>query len=190
MKCLSCEKPNPEYSFRVLEVHTLHVRDFDGERLIQALGDERIFELCAACVSEEVRASLFPAMRILRRCAGFVGVLAVGAVMSLTLTLSDEMIALRVLGPMCVFVGVSGIFARVKEILARRKVLESMSEPERLKASAWECVLKSAPKKFGDNDITYIPIDEAISLQPEELAVKYDLLPPIAAKVYEVIHKE
>ncbi len=100
------------------------------------------------------------------------------------------MIALRVIGPLGVFVGVSGIVRRVSEVLARRKVLEAMSESERLKDSAWMCAVRNAPNKFGDNDITYIPLDEANSLRPEELAVKYDLLPPISAKVYEVIHKE
>ncbi len=182
MACLNCNEARTEYSFDALEVHTLHVRDFGGERLIQALGERVTFEVCGACASEEVRASLFPAVRILRKCWGFGVVLAVGAVLSLTLTLSDEMIALRVLGPMCVFVGVSGIVGRVREVLARRKVLEAMSESERLMDSAWECALKNAPKKFGDNDITYIPIkSQTQSMTEAELAERYNLIPAIAS---------
>ena len=50
-------------------------------------------------------------------------------------------------------------------------------------------MLKTAPKKFNDNDITYIPIDEeTLKLKPEELASKYNLLPAISKKVYNLIH--
>ena len=172
----------------MLEVHTLHVRDFDGEKLIQALGEEKVLSVCAACVSEEMRASLFPAGRILRACSGFGGLVLAGLVMTLTLSLRDVMSALRVIGPMAVFVGVSGIAGKVREILKVRRNLEGMSEDGRLKACAWECVMKSAPKKYEDNDITYILIDEAEKLTPEELAMKHNLLPPIASKAYEVMH--
>ncbi|MBQ7543327.1 MAG: hypothetical protein IJT02_00095 [Synergistaceae bacterium] len=189
MKCISCNNPQPEYSFRVLEVHTLHVRDFGGEKLIQALGETRTFDVCAACVSSEMRASLYPAGRILRRCTGFAGLFLAGIVMSLTLSLRDIMNALRVIGPLCVFVGVSGTIARVRDALAQRRLLAGMTEPEALKLCAWQCVLKSAPKKYEDNDITYIPVDDAESLAPEELAVKYNLLPPISRKVRSKFHE-
>ena len=182
MACLNCNGARAEYSFDALEVHTLHVRDFGGERVIQALGERVRFEVCGACASEEVRASLFPAVRVLRKCWGFGVVLAVGAVLSLTLTLSDEMIALRVIGPLGVFVGVSGIVGRVREVLARRKVLEAMSESERLRDSAWVCALRNAPKKFGDNDITYIPINsQTMSMTEAELSDRYNLIPAIAS---------
>ena len=118
MKCLCCEKSPAEYSFRVLEVHTLHVRDFDGERLIQSLGEERVFSVCAACVSSEMRAVLFPAARILKKCAGFGVLILVGLVMSLTLSLNAEMMgAVRILGPLAVLTGISGIIGKIREIL-------------------------------------------------------------------------
>ena len=188
MPCLSCNNSQPEYSFRVLEVHTLHIRDFSGERLVQALGETRTFEVCAACVSSEMRAVLYPAGRILRKCSGFVMLLLAGLGLTLTVSLNPEMMnALRLIGPLAVFVGVSGTIGKVREILAQRKVLAGMSEQEARKSSAWQCVLKDAPKKYNDNDITYLPIDDALKFTPEELAVKYCLLSPISRKAYEVI---
>ena len=136
-----------------------------------------------------MRAVLFPAGRIVRKCAGFFVLFLAGIVLTLTLSLRDVMNALRVLGPLCVFVGVSGTIARVRDALNLRKLLEGMTEPEAMKFCAWQCVLKSAPQKYEDNDITYIPADDAESLSPEELAVKYDLLPPISRKVRSKFHE-
>ena len=190
MKCISCNNSQPEYSFRVLEVHTLHIRDFSGERLVQALGEEKVFSVCAACVSSEMRAVLYPAGRILRKCAGFVLLFLAGLGLTLTVSLRDVMLALRVLGPLAVFVGISGTIGKVRETLQKRRILAGMSEPEARKFSAWQCVLNSAPKKYNDNDITYIPIDDTQIFTPEELAVQYGLLIPISRKAYELIHKE
>ena len=191
MPCLSCNKSPAEYSFRVLEIHTLHVRDFDGEKLIQSLGEERVFSVCSACVSSEMRAVLFPAVRILKRSAGFGVLILAGLVMTLTLSLNPELMgAIRIIGPLAVLTGISGILGRAREILAQRKILAGLSENEARKYSAWQCVINNAPQKYNDNDITYIPVDDAMSLSPEELAVKYGLLPAISRKAYEVIHKE
>ena len=191
MPCLSCSESPAEYSFRVLEIHTLHVRDFDGERLIQSLGEERVFSVCSACVSSEMRAVLFPAVRILKGSAGFGVLILAGLVMTLTLSLKPDLMgAIRIIGPLAVLTGISGIFGRAREILAQRKILAGLSENEARKYSAWQCVINNAPQKYNDNDITYIPVDDAMSLSPEELAVKYGLLPAISRKAYEVIHKE
>ncbi|MBQ4431199.1 MAG: hypothetical protein II877_06820 [Synergistaceae bacterium] len=191
MPCLSCSESPAEYSFRVLEIHTLHVRDFDGERLIQSLGEERVFSVCSACVSSEMRAVLFPAVRILKGSAGFGVLILAGLVMTLTLSLNAELMgAIRIIGPLAVLTGISGIFGRAREILAQRKILAGLSENEARKYSAWQCVINNAPQKYNDNDITYIPVDDAMSLSPDELAVKYGLLPAISRKAYEVIHKE
>lgn len=183
MKCIVCSSSQPEYSFRVLEVHTLHIRDFGGEKLVQALGEKKRYDVCTACAQSELRAVLFPVGRLLRECWPFVALLAVGAALTFTLSLRDVMSALRAIGPMCVFVGVSGTVGKVRDVLARRKFLLGREDAERL--SAWECVLRNAPKKFNDNDITYIPVEEVVGLKAEDLAAKYELLPAIARKAKE-----
>ena len=190
MKCLCCESPDPEYRFDVLEVHTLHVRDFDGEKLIQALGEKKRFEVCTACAQSELRAVLFPAGRIALKCVGFGVLFLAGIALTLALSFRDIMPALRVIGPLAVFVGISGTVSVIRKVFSEREELSGKPEADARRMSAWRCVLASAPKKHGDNDITYIPIDEAGSLTPEALAAKYDLLSPIARKAYESIHKE
>ena len=183
MKCICCEGSPAPFRFEVLEVHTLHVRDFGGEKLIQALGDKKEFSVCTACAQSELRAVLFPAGRIARKCWGFGVLVLAGLVLSLTLSLQDVMNALRVLGPLCVFVGLSGIISETQKVLALRREMLSPGEAEALRASAWRCVLLKAPKKYGDNDITYIPLEDAEGLSPEELAGKYGLLPAISRRI-------
>ena len=72
------------YAFRVLEVHTLHVRDFGGERLIQALGEIGDYEVSVARARSELRAALFPAREITRKGLPFLLILIVGAALCLT----------------------------------------------------------------------------------------------------------
>ena len=95
----------------------------------------------------------------------------------------DVMNALRVIGPLGVFVGLSGMVSETRKVLALRQDMLGLNNEEALKASAWNCLLMKAPKKYHENDITYIPLDEAKSLSPEELAMKYELLPPISMEV-------
>lgn len=65
-----------------------------------------------------MRAVLFPAARILKKCAGFGVLILVGLVMSLTLSLNAEMMgAVRILGPLAVLTGISGIIGKIREIL-------------------------------------------------------------------------
>jgi len=68
MSCLECKSDSPgAIRFRLLEVHTLHIRDFDGEKIIQALGEFQNYEICTACALEGARVFLYPAKLILRK---------------------------------------------------------------------------------------------------------------------------
>ena len=185
MTCLNCKGSSKgAYSFHVIEVHTLHIRDFDGERVIQALGEFQDYDICAACASDEVQAVLFPAKRIAMKCLPFMLLGTVGLVLSLTLTLQDVMTALRAIGPLAVFVGVSGMAGKVREILKERETLLGMSRDDALKYSAWQLLLRNAPKKYNDNDITYIPVNkDTLNMKASELSERYGLLPAIADKL-------
>ncbi|MBQ7197556.1 MAG: hypothetical protein IJS40_09135 [Synergistaceae bacterium] len=182
---------NPKSSllFRVLEVHTLHIRDFNGERIIQALGEFKNFEIETACAKSELQAILYPFKRILRKIFPYFILLVVGIIFSLTLAKKfDDIIVVKALGIIAAFCGVSGIFSETKKILTQRKNFLSMSPDEALKNSAWQCALKIAPKKFGDNDLTYIPVnDEVKNLSAEAIAEKYNLLEAISKKAFELL---
>ena len=53
MKCVKCGQEHAQYHFRVLQVQTLHVRDFGKNSRIQALGDFEEYSVCAACAEEK-----------------------------------------------------------------------------------------------------------------------------------------
>lgn len=193
MTCLKCKSDSPDATtFRVLEVHTLHIRDFNGERIIQTLGELRSYEICTACTLEGVRAFLYPAGMIAVKCLPFMVLAVIGAVLSFALTLNAEMmIALRVIGPIAVFAGVSGVIGRVRDILRVRDELRNMNHDEAMRYSAYTLLLENAPKKYNDNDITYIPVNnETQSMTPSQLAGKYNLLPAISTKAHEIMLKE
>ncbi|MBQ3447968.1 MAG: hypothetical protein IJG37_10035 [Synergistaceae bacterium] len=190
MPCLKCGTDSPgAIRFRALEVHTLHIRDFDGERIIQALGDFREYEICTACASEEVQAVFLPAKRIVMMCLPFVLLTVGGAVLSLLLTFGGFMPAVRALGPVAFVVGMIGTAGKAREILGERETVSKMNRDDAVRYCAWQIVLKNAPKKYNDNDITYIPVSkDTLRMTPSELADKYGLLPPISSKAHELMH--
>ena len=192
MTCLECKKDLPDVlRFRVLEVHTLHIRDFDGERVIQALGEFQEYDVCTACASEEVQALLLPAKRIMMRCLPFALLVVVGIALSLLLTFRDIMPALRVIGPMAIVVGIIGIAGKVREILSEREAVSKMSRDDAVRYCAWQLVLRNAPKKYGDNDVTYIPVnDDTMRMSARELAENYGLIPAIANQVHLAFSQE
>ena len=177
------------YAFHALEVHTLHIRDFGGERLVQSLGNFKDFEVSAACAESEARAVLFPVKRIFIKSLPFMILLLIGLGLSLTISLNDNLItAIRAIGPLAIFCGVSGIISVTKKILEQKKFLSSIPFEQALEISAWQYALMKAPKKFNDNDLTYIPINDAtLKLTAKELAEKYNLLPAISEKAFNII---
>ena len=58
MKCIKCGREHQDYHFRVLQVQTLHVRDFGRNSRIQALGDFEEYDVCATCAEEKYNATM------------------------------------------------------------------------------------------------------------------------------------
>lgn len=195
MSCLECKSDSPDaIRFRVLEVHTLHIRDFDGEKIIQALGEFQDYEICTACALEGVRAFLYPAKLILRKCFAFAVLILAGMILTLTLTVNDSwpalegVFAVKALGPLAVIVGVSGVIGKVRGILRVRESVSKMNHDEAVRYSAYRLVIKNAPKKYQDNDITYIPVSrETQSMSASQLAEEYNLLSAISLKAHEML---
>lgn len=198
MSCLECKSDSPDaIRFHLLEVHTLHIRDFDGEKIIQALGEFQNYEICTACALEGARVFLYPAKLILRKCLAFMILILAGIILSLMLTVNDTwpllegLFPVKVIGPLAVIVGLSGILANVREILRVRESVSKMNHDEALTYSAYNLVIKNAPKKYNDNDITYIPVSkETQRMSPSQLAEKYNLLSAIALKAHKIIQEE
>lgn len=195
MSCLECKSDSLDaIRFRLLEVHTLHIRDFDGEKIIQALGEFQDYEICTACALKGVRAFLYPAKLILRKCFAFAVLILAGMILTLTLTVNDSwpllegVFAVKALGPLAVIVGVSGVIGKVRGILRVRESVSKMNHDEAVRYSAYRLVIKNAPKKYQDNDITYIPVSrETQSMSASQLAEEYNLLPAISLKAHEML---
>ena len=165
--CIQCGAA-AQYRFRALEIHTLPVRDFKGEKKIQAVGDVVEFGVCGDC-----------ARRWLRTCRGGVSVkkLAPFAVY-------------RLLGAAAVICGAVGIASTVREHLRRRREYQALPEDKALERAAWETVLRCADRKRGDHDLSYIPITaDTRKLKNGDLMVCYDLLPEIALKAWDILHQ-
>ena len=63
-----------------------------------------------------------------------------------------------------------------------------MNHDEAVRHSAYRLVIKNAPKKYQDNDITYIPVSrETQSMSASQLAEEYNLLPAISLKAHEML---
>ena len=180
-----------EYKFHVLEVHTLHVRDFNGEKIIQALGDFKYLSVNSACVDSEMQAVIFPVKKILVKAFPFMIIFLAGLILTFMITLYNYPVAFRIIGPVAIFCGGTGTFDSVRKILSERKILLSLTQDEALNKIAFKCAVKSAPAKYKDNDLSYIPVDEIKRAEsPEELAEKYNLLPAISRKAIELVNRE
>lgn len=52
--CIKCGAAAQEH-FRALKVHTLHIRDFSGEKRVQMLGNITEFGVCRDCANEQLQ---------------------------------------------------------------------------------------------------------------------------------------
>lgn len=131
-RCLKCKAEHAEQHFRVLEVQTLHIRDLNGERRVQALGRFQDWSICDRCASARVDAAQAPGRRLWKKCFPFGLVLLAGIL--LTALLRSEILILNLLGPAAIFCGLAGgisVFRR-----DRLKTRPCASFPERRRSAA------------------------------------------------------
>ena len=187
---------NNNFKFRALEIHTLHVRDFTGEKIVQAVGEIKEFEIARAAAELELQAFIQPLKLILNNNFKFIILILIGLILIFTLTASAQIFMIKALGFIAVFAGLAAAAASVKDILNRRRFLldlNNLDHEDALRHAAWQLALKAAPKKFNndrdESDIDYILIDDDnLRLDIKALAAKYNLLNAIAAQAYEIIH--
>lgn len=184
--CLKCGGGG-DYPFRVLEVHTLHVRDLDGEKRVQALGDFQEYAVCRACAQARLDRALRPGRYLGRRLAPFLVVLAFG--LAVTAVCWTGELALRLLGAAGIFCGGAGSVSVLRGAGREKRACAALPREEALRRAAWECLLETAPRKAGDNDLTYIPVNpETLKLKNGDLGIGYDLLPAVAKQAWDRLH--
>ena len=80
--CLKCGREDAAYPFHVLEVQTLHVRDFGGEKRVQALGLFQDYAICRECAAARLAAVKSPRKRLLLSGAAFGAIFLLGAALT------------------------------------------------------------------------------------------------------------
>lgn len=187
MKCVKCSRNYPHYRFRVLQIQTLHVRDFGKNSRIQALGDFEEFGICSACAEEKYEQYQDVGTAIRNTVSLYGMVILVGIILSVLFWHGSG--ALR-MGSLGLAVG-SGLclVGKLHEYLAKQKRIDQLDAGEARYSCAWDCLVEAVPKKHDVNDITYIPVDEkTLALKNGDLMILYDLLPEIAVEAHKLIH--
>ena len=193
--CIVCGKEfsgTEGYQFHVLEVRTLHIRDIDRERRVQALGNFRDYGVCRECEGKELEQSLRYIRGIRGKLIRFSAVALAGSVLAgaAAVKITGNRVFLM-LGIAAVICGILGMIQSVSDGRRRAAELSAMSAEEAEKSAAWEAMKKAAPRKDGDNDLTYIPADGTTAARKNgDLMILYDLLPEIAVEAHKKIREE
>ncbi len=184
-RCVHCGKAGG-LPIRALEVRTLHIRDFGGELRVQALGDRKSAAVCRSCAETQLALEENVLRSSLPRLRRFGLVLAAGAVLEvLCFRLLGGERVWALLGLAAVVCGLLGMISAVREAGERKKELARLSREEALEEAAWTLFVRHGPKKEGENDLTYIPVNaRSLALKNGDLMVLYHLLPAIANEAY------
>lgn len=184
--CLHCGKA-AHYPFEVMEVQTLHVRDLKGESRVQALGERRAFAICQTCAAAALEEIRNPRRKLLRSCGVFTGIFLLGVVLCLLFWSTQG--ALRLMGLAAIVCGGFGVYSTLQSTEKAKQAYAALSESDALTQAAWETLVKAAPKKDKDTDLTYFPIDtKTLAMTSGELALAFDLLPMVAVKAHALLH--
>lgn len=190
-KCIRCGG-QAAYPIRALEVRTLHVRSMGGERRVQALGDEKESAVCEACARAQLALSLDPVKAVKPQLFTFGAVAAAGiAIEAVTfLFLNRHRIGI-LLGLAALVCGGLGIYEALRKAKEKAASLRTLPDAEAAEEAAWDVYLAEAPKKEGQNDLTYVPInDKTLARKNGDLMILYRLLPEIAVEAWKKIHGE
>ena len=188
MKCVKCGAEHAEYEFKVLQVQTLHVRDLNREKRVQALGNFEEYAVCDACREEKYNSIVDNAALIKKTWLLYGSLMAVGAVLAYFFWNGEG--AFRLLGLCMIAGGGLSLFGGLKSANAKKIQLLVLSDEEAIEQCAWECLVDGAPKKYDINDITYIPVTEkSLERKNGDLMILYDLLPEIAIEAHKRIHE-
>ena len=190
MACLVCKRSEGAssgmFSFHVLEVQTLKIRDMGGEKKVQALGRFQDYEVCRSCAEEQVEKNLSFSKTVLPSCIRFGLILLLGVIVSILA--KEAATPIRLFGLAAFVCGLFGIYEAIRNGRKHRLDFQTMTIEEALEEAAWELLLANAPKKSEDSDLSYIPVNKkTLSMKNGDLMIAYDLLPEIALKAYDLI---
>ncbi len=189
MKCSKCGREHSDYQFRVLQVQTLHVRDFGKTSRVQALGGFEEYSICHTCAEEKYAVAMDVRGAVRKAALLYGSLMALGLVLTIFFWNGEGVLRLAGLGllvggGLCLVGGLQTATKQKRELL-------SLPKDKALYQCAWESMVDSAPKKEDVNDLTYIPVnEETLARKNGDLMILYDLLPEIAIRAHKRIHGE
>ena len=199
--CVKCGG-EADFTFRALTVRTIHLREMKGERRVQGLGDFIDLSACRACAQQRLDDIRKPGGALAKRLIPFVVIMFAGVLLAGMLTFGGFLLAslglgalagdgvLRLFGLAMLLCGGLGVFGTLTSFLDMRKEYAPLSDEEALLRAAWAVASEGAPKKSGDEDLTYIPVTErTLAMKNGDLMIEYKLLPDIAKQAHELMHK-
>jgi hypothetical protein len=186
-KCIVCGKDSCKYRFSFLEVQTLHIRDLRRESRVQALGEFGEGCLCGDCAEKRLAEIRNPGPKMLKKLLPFAAVFALGGVLSVLFWGKDR--TFFAVGLAAMACGIMGTYSRIRNTRDKHREYSSLSDGEAAYEAAWEAFSEALPAKDGDNDMSYIPInDRTLAMKNGDLMIAYDLLPDIARKAWKILH--
>ena len=189
--CIRCGSP-AAYPVRALEVRTLHVRSLGGERRVQALGDGKESAVCERCARDDLELALHPLRAARKQMLCFGAVFAAGLLLGSAafLFLKGEKVFV-LLGVAALICGALGAAEALKNAKEKERSLRALPENEALEEAAWDVFVAEAPKKEGENDLTYIPVNaKTLKRKNGDLMILYHLLPEIAVQAWNRLHPQ
>ena len=162
------------------EVLTLRVRGLDGEKRVQALGQEMEAGLCHACLDQYIGRLAEPKEEI-RKAAMMFGGSGLAGLAMFFIPASSLGFDFRFPGAGAFAIGALGFIRRYQAIQERKKAIVCAGTEENREAYTLECFHKLLHKKEGENDLSYVPLrDREAAMNIGTLAAAYGLLPGIA----------
>ncbi len=187
--CIKCGKDS-FYTFHTIEVHTLPVRDFSGEKKVQALGQKTDFYVCSDCAQKRFD-SVFNTFESFFSPSIPAFFLFLAGITVTWYFWQRNAAPFKMLGIGAIICAIAVVYTNLQKSAQLKKELGSVEKSEGLEKAAWLCVLEGVPKKYKDNDLSYIPINKkTLALKNGDLMVLYKLLPQIAVQAYNLMHEE
>ena len=190
-KCIVCGCDTADF-IHALEVRTLHVRDMDRAKRVQALGSFQDFYVCENCAREREQKERLPFKAASAKLTAF-GLVGLAGLLLLAadfLFLNRNFVFLM-LSLAAVACGVLGLVQTIQDARERADALSKMPPDQARFEGAWSLLCDYAPKKAGEEDLTYIPVNgKTLQMKNGDLMIMYKLLPDIAVEAWKQIRRD
>lgn len=184
-QCMIC-KGDADLMRSFITIRTLNIRSFGGVKRVQGVGEIVEGSVCNHCIHKEIDKALHPFKKNVKNIKKFLlyGFMFVMGIL-LALFVPDNVI--RVFGAAATLCGILCCYGDLKKIIEQKRITAANSEEQNNIQYSLALTINSFPKKKGDEDLTYIPLDKSLTKASlGDLCLEYKLLPEIAKEVRDL----